>query len=319
MENKGTIIRSIEEITISAKMNMQDMIGKAIALGHDFIDAKEQLGHGKFLPWLEKLGVSSSTASNYMKVAREIQPGTLMASLPYSKALALLAAPAEDREELAAQADEKSAAEIRKLIEERNRAAEAANTETARADQAEAHAKQFYQDNAKLRTEIQTLEYKIDQKEEEMQRLLSECDKEAREEEREKLQEQIDELRKKLIIAENEKAVEIIENAPEDYERLKRNQRDLMEAAARAEERAAELEEELEAAKAGQVREVPAVITLGRAVNSFFSDCEMMPFYPAELVGDSAAILHHVEQLEDWCRRMHGVLDTAVDGKVVIV
>ena len=121
------------------------------------------------------------------------------------------------------------------------------------------------------------------------------------------------------MIAENEKAVEIVEKAPADYDQLKRNQRDLMEAAARAEERAAELEEELEAAKAGQVREVPAVITLGRAVNSFFSDCEMMPFYPAELVGDSAAILHHVEQLEDWCRRMHGVLDTAVDGKVVIV
>ena len=57
------------------------------------------------------------------------------------------------------------------MIEERNRASEAANTESARADQAEAHAKQFYQDNAKLRTEIQTLEYKIDQKEEALKRL----------------------------------------------------------------------------------------------------------------------------------------------------
>ena len=317
MENKGTIIRSIEEITISAKMNMQDMIGKAIALGHDFIDAKEQLGHGKFLPWLEKLGVSSSTASNYMKVAREIQPGTLMASLPYSKALALLAAPAEDREELAAQADEKSAAEIRKLIEERNRAAEAVNAETVRADQAEADAKMFNQENAHLRTEIQTLEANLEKAKKETHQALCDLSKSSEAYERQK--KRIDELHDKLVIAENEKAVEIVEKAPADYDQLKRNQRDLMEAAARAEERAAELEEELEAAKAGQVREVPAVITLGRAVNSFFSDCEMMPFYPAELVGDSAAILHHVEQLEDWCRRMHGVLDTAVDGKVVIV
>ena len=296
MENKGTIIRSIEEITISAKVNMQDMIGKAIALGHDFMDAKELLGHGKFLPWLEKLGVSSSTASNYMKVAREIKPGTLMASLPYSKALALLSAPAEEREELAAQADDKSAAEIRKLIEERNRAAEAANTESARADRAEHDAKRFYDENAALNNKISVLN--------------NECNKQRQ---------YAQDLREKLIIAENNKTVEVVEKAPADYERLKKNQADLTEAAARAEERAAELEEQLEAARSGQAQEVPAAITLAKAMNAFFSECEMMPFYPADLVGDSAAILNKVEQLEDWCRRMHGVLDTAVAGKVVIV
>lgn len=297
MENKGTIIRSIEEITISAKVNMQDMIGKAISLGRDFMDAKELLGHGKFLPWLEKLGVSSSTASNYMKVAREIQPGTLMASLPYSKALALLTAPAEDREELAAQADDKSAAEIRKLIEERNRAAEAANTESARADRAEHDAKRFYDENAMLNNKISVLN--------------NECNKQRQ---------YAQDLREKLIIAENEKTVEVIEKAPADYERLKKNQADLMEAAARAEERAAELEEQLEAARSGgQAQEVPAMITLGKAMNAFFSECEMMPFYPAAMIGDSAAILNKVEQMEEWCRRMHDVLDAAASGKVVIV
>ena len=297
MENKGTIIRSIDEITISAKVNMQDMIGKAIALGHDFMDAKELLGHGKFLPWLETLGVSSSTASNYMKVAREIQPGTLMASLPYSKALALLSAPAEDREELAAQAEDKSAAEIRKLIEERNRAAEAANTESARADRAEHDAKRFYDENAMLNNKISVLN--------------NECNKQRQ---------YAQDLREKLIIAENEKTVEIVEKAPADYERLKKNQADLMEAAARAEERAAELEEQLEAARSGgQAQEVPAMVTLGKAMNAFFSECEMMPFYPASMIGDSAAILNKVEQMEEWCRRMHDVLDAAASGKVVIV
>lgn len=297
MENKGTIIRSIEEITISAKMNMQDMIGKAISLGRDFMDAKELLGHGKFLPWLETLGVSSSTASNYMKVAREIQPGTLMASLPYSKALALLSAPAEDREELAAQAEDKSAAEIRKLIEERNRAAEAANTESARADRAEHDAKRFYDENAMLNNKISVLN--------------NECNKQRQ---------YAQDLREKLIIAENEKTVEIVEKAPADYERLKKNQADLMEAAARAEERAAELEEQLEAARSGgQAQEVPAMVTLGKAMNAFFSECEMMPFYPASMIGDSAAILNKVEQMEEWCRRMHDVLDAAASGKVVIV
>lgn len=311
MENNGTIIRSIEEITISAKVNMQDMIGKAIALGRDFMDAKELLGHGKFLPWLETLGVSSSTASNYMKVAREIQPGTLMASLPYSKALALLSAPAEDREELAAQAEDKSAAEIRKLIEERNRAAEAANTESARADRAEHDAKRFYDENADLRRQLDVMDRA-------RQANLEHSNKMS--DKNNMLCLEIDQLKEKLIIAENEKTVEVIEKAPADYERLKKNQADLMEAAARAEERAAELEEQLEAARSGgQAQEVPAMITLGKAMNAFFSECEMMPFYPAAMIGDSAAILNKIEQMEEWCRRMHDVLDAAASGKVVIV
>ena len=301
MENKGTIIRSIEEVTISAKLNMQDMIGKAIALGHDFMDAKELLGHGKFLPWLEKLGVSSSTASNYMKVAREIQPGTLMSTLPYSKALALLAAPAEEREELAAQADDKSAAEIRKLIEERNRAAEAANAETARADQAEADAKMFNQENAGLRNRISVLE-----NEHNKQKQYTES-----------LREALEKKQAALLEAENNRVE--VEVAPADYDQLKRDRRDLMEAAARAEERAAMLEEELEAAKSGQIEKVPAAIILSKAINSFFSECDMMPYYPADLQGDASAILDKVEMLEKWCRQMHGVLDVVTEGKVVIV
>jgi hypothetical protein len=71
------ITRSLQEITISARMNMQDMIGKAIALGRDFMDAKELLGHGKFLPWLETLGVSSSTARKavFIKEKRKASKG----------------------------------------------------------------------------------------------------------------------------------------------------------------------------------------------------------------------------------------------------
>lgn len=310
MENNGTIIRSIEEITISAKMNMTDMSQKAIALGLDLLDAKELLGHGKFLPWLKQIGVSSSTAANYMNVAQNYKPGGWMEGLQYSKIVALLAAPAEDREELAAQADDKSAAEIRKLIEERNRAAEAANAETVRADQAEADAKRFYDENAALRSQLNEMDKARIANLEHSNKMNAKNNM---------LLSEINHLKEQLVVAENEKTVEFVEKAPADYDQLKRNQRDLMEAAARAEERAAELEEQLEAAKAGQVQEVPVVMTLSKAMNSFFSECEMMPFYPAELVGNSVAILHRVEQLEDWCRRMHGVLDTAVEGKVVIV
>ena len=44
-----------------------------------------------------------------------------MAALPYTKALALLQAPAEDREQLAAAAEDKTAAEVKRLAEEAKR------------------------------------------------------------------------------------------------------------------------------------------------------------------------------------------------------
>lgn len=320
MTENGTIIRSIEEITISAKLNMQDMINKAMQLGKDFSDAKELLGHGKFLPWLEKLGVSSSTASNYMRVAREITPGSRMASLPYSKALALLAAPAEEREELAAQADDKSAAEIRKLIEERNRAAEAANAETARADQAEKDAKVFNQENAHLRTELQTLQVKLAKAEHETHKARCDLSKQTDAYERQK--NRIDELHAKLLEAENNvvEVEKIVEVEPKDYriikmqlENAKKSADDLIEAAAMAEERAAQLEAENEELKSGKKEmQKPVGILLNEAVNTFFRNCDMMPYNPIDLQKDSYAVRHSLESLQEWIDRMHAALESNV-------
>lgn len=317
MTENGTIIRSIEEITISAKLNMQDMINKAMQLGKDFSDAKELLGHGKFLPWLEKLGVSSSTASNYMRVAREITPGSRMASLPYSKALALLAAPAEEREELAAHADDKSAAEIRKLIEERNRAAEAANAETARADQAEKDAKVFNQENAHLRTELQTLQVKLAKAEHETHKARCDLSKQSDAYERQK--NRIDELHAKLLEAENNvvEVEKIVEVEPKDYhiikmqlENAKKSADDLIEAAAMAEERAAQLEAENEELKSGKKEmQKPVGILLNEAVNTFFRNCDMMPYNPIDLQKDSYAVRHSLESLQEWIDRMNAALE----------
>ena len=94
MENKGTIIRSIEEITISARIHSQGVAMNMIQAGRDFIEAKEQLGHGKFLPWLKQFGISHSRAENWMKAARNYEPGGWMEGLQFSKILALLEAPA---------------------------------------------------------------------------------------------------------------------------------------------------------------------------------------------------------------------------------
>ena len=290
-EERKEIRRSLEEITASARMNMQDMINRAIGLGQDCIDAKEQLGHGRFLPWLKELGLSSSTASNYMRVAREIQPGSRLAGLSYSKALALLSAPADEREALAEETEGKSAAEIKRLIEERNRAAEAANTETARADAAEADAKRFYDENARLHTEHEALEARLEK------------------------------MRADLLIAENNRVEveKVVEKVPDDYELLKkqlesarRTNDDLINAAAEATERAEAAEAELEAISAGTVQAEPAWKTVKMAVDRFMMDTNfILSASPAELNRDRKRIRGNVDLIRSWANAMTDILDKA--------
>ena len=288
-EERKEIRRSLEEITASARMNMQDMINRAIGLGQDCIDAKEQLGHGRFLPWLKELGLSSSTASNYMRVAREIQPGSRLAGLSYSKALALLSAPADEREALAEETEGKSAAEIKRLIEERNRAAEAANAETARANAAEADAKRFYDENARLHTEHEALEARLEK------------------------------MRADLLIAENNRVEVEVEKVPADYEQLKkqlesarRTNDDLINAAAEATERAEAAEAELEAIAAGAVQAEPAWKTVKMAVDRFMMDTNfILSASPAELNRDRKRIRGNVDLIRSWANAMTDILDKA--------
>ena len=165
MPNTNEIItasgRSAEEIKASIRFNMRGMVNGALEIGRDLIEMKEACRHGEWMPFLKEVGISSSTANNYMNIARNVSAESKVAQLPYTKILALLSAPPEEREELAEMAEDMSAAEIRRLTEERNRAAEAANTETARADQAEMDAKMYNQENAGLRNEIQLLRNKL--------------------------------------------------------------------------------------------------------------------------------------------------------------
>lgn len=308
------IRRSMEEITASARMNMQDMINRAIGLGQDCIDAKEQLGHGKFLPWLKDLGLSNSTASNYMRVAREIAPGSRLAALGYSKALALLSAPPEDREALAEETEGQSAAEIRKLIEERNRAAEAANAETARADNAEKN--------------VEQLRGIIDEKNREIQekcRLL--CDSAS---DTFKLKRENDQLRADLLTAENNRVEveKIVEKVPEDYERIKkqlenakRSADDLIEAAAAAEERAAAAEAELEAMNSGtENRPEPVWKVVHMAVERFQMDIRpVLAATPAELARAAQQIRFDVESLRAWADTIDEMMQKNLQGSGAVI
>lgn len=274
------MIRSIEEITASAKMNMADMIHRAIALGKDFADAKEQLGHGGFLPWLKELGVSSSTAANYMRVAREIPEGSRLSGLPYSKALALLAAPAEEREELAEEAEGKSAAEIKKLIEERNRAAEAANAESNRANVLQNEVNKLKQYTAELNDELEK-------------------------------------THADLLIAENN--VVEVEVVPKDYERLKHNQALLMNAATEAEDRAAAAEARLEEVLQNGAGRASSYELIHRNLKLFMVDCEMLPALARDLYMDADNIVRDLNRMKTWIKAMESALDSAAIGEGAVI
>ena len=324
-ENTGTIItasgRTMEEMKAGIRIRMRNMVNSALEIGFDLMEAKDACRHGEWMPFLKDIGLSASTAANYMRIAKEVSADSKMATLPYTKILALLAAPPEEREELAAAAEDMSAAEIRRLTEERNRAAEAANSETVRADQAEKDAKMFSQEAANLRNKVNVLQNELngktqyaddlrrvlDEKEEEMQQLLRKCDEEAREEEREKIQAEIDDLRGKLIIAENQQKIEIV---PADYEQMKREREELIAAAAEAEERAAEAEAALEDLRNENAQSgVSDFEKMHFALRSFLMQCEYMALQPVGLYRDAEKALKDVGRLRLWCDTIEKALN----------
>lgn len=114
--------RTIEEISADIRVHAQNMARSYIIIGRDLIEAKELLGHGKFLPWLREMGFGVSAADKWMRLASEVDADSPLAELPPTKVMALLSLPAAEREEFAQanNVDSKSAAEIKKLIAERD-------------------------------------------------------------------------------------------------------------------------------------------------------------------------------------------------------
>ncbi len=134
--------RTPEVIAAEIRTLTATMLSNVIEIGRRMAEAKAILPHGEFGPWLEKnTAYSQRTANNFMKLydAYGDQQASLFgansnsqtfANLPYSKALALLSVPENEREAFAEEvrADEISLRELKDQIakreEERDRAVE---------------------------------------------------------------------------------------------------------------------------------------------------------------------------------------------------
>ena len=136
--------RTIETIT-GEILDAKRAGGEAIlSIGRCLIEAKNMLPHGEWLPWLtEKVEFSPRTAQNFMRLAREWSNTQTLADLGASKALTLLALPAEEREQFMEDHNviDMSARQLEQAIKERDearKAAEAAKAEASTAQKAQA-------------------------------------------------------------------------------------------------------------------------------------------------------------------------------------
>lgn len=93
-------VRTIEVITGDILRYKKQAGDSILSIGACLNEAKGILTHGEWLPWLtEQVEFSERTAQRFMRLANEWTNPTALSDLGASKALSLLALPADEREE----------------------------------------------------------------------------------------------------------------------------------------------------------------------------------------------------------------------------
>lgn len=132
--------RTIEVIT-NEILDAQRRGGQAVLdIGRGLLEAKSMLPHGEWLPWLNtRIGYSEKTAQNFMRLAREFSNPQALADLGATKALALLALPADEREQFVQEHNvvDMTTRQLEQAIRERDEARKAAEDARAAALTAE--------------------------------------------------------------------------------------------------------------------------------------------------------------------------------------
>ena len=281
----GTKEREIGVITMEIKalhaQAQKMLLGYAIEIGRRLCEAKAQLPHGRWGEWLaNEVEFSQSTANNMMRIFEEYgstQMGLFgpeaesqaLGNLPYTKALRLLAIPAEEREEFVKvnHVEEISTRELERIIKERE--AEKADLEKQvqelqqRVEDAEEKAFRDLEQTVKNRTDmlLKELEQAIEDKkkhQQEAEKLRKEA--EVAKKKAEKLKEQVGKVPPETMEALRKEAEEAAAKAA--AEKLEKQ-------VAQAEERAKKAEEQAAAAQAAADRARKEIELAAPAVTEF--------------------------------------------------
>lgn len=140
--------RSIDQITLEINFYKVQTAQNIIEIGKRLIEAKQQMQHGEWIPWLkDKVEFTERSAQNFMKIAQEYSKTQPVSFLPYTKLLALLQVPDAEREEFLQEThlvdgqektvSEMSKRELQQAIKERDEAQLTARLIRERCDKAE--------------------------------------------------------------------------------------------------------------------------------------------------------------------------------------
>lgn len=214
------------EINYIAQKTRETVLSGAIEIGRRLVEAKELVPHGQWEQWLrENVSYSQSTANNLMAVFREYGGGQQslfqranpaeIADLSYSKAVALLVLPREQREEFLEQnpvagmstrqlqaAIKEAKEQLEQSIEERQKYQKQAGEEMGRANRLEQEAREAANREAGLRRQLEQLEEKAARP---SQQALDEITRQAQEEAQAAAAAQLEEARRQLAQAQAEK------------------------------------------------------------------------------------------------------------------
>lgn len=150
-------VRSLLEIEADILAQKRTIGRSIVVIGQALIEAKAQLAHGEWGPWLrERVNFGQSTADNYMRIAEQVGSESRLLDLPYTKILALLSVPEGEREEFADanRVEDRSVSEIKRLIAERDAA-------KAQSEKDQAYFNKLMKLNDRKDNEIMALEKKL--------------------------------------------------------------------------------------------------------------------------------------------------------------
>jgi len=181
MTKEGEPARTLDMVTAEIKfLDAQAgrlVMGHALEIGKRLTEAKEMVPYGEWGNYLEKeLNYSQSTANKLMKVFQEFGASQMglfgpevesesFTNLTYSKALALLSVPREEREDFLREVDAEamSTRELKEAIRERDEARKAAKALQLEKEDLDKGLSQAKAESLKKSFEIQDLKKKIEE------------------------------------------------------------------------------------------------------------------------------------------------------------
>ena len=152
--------KSIEQITVEINFYKKQTAQNIIEIGKRLIEAKKQLKHGEWLPWLrDKVSFTERTANNFIRVAEHYSNRKPVSDLPYTKLLALLQVPEDEREDFMQETHivngqektvpDMSKRELQQVIKEKNKAEEEKKIAEKNAEKAQEKAHQWEAQSSK--------------------------------------------------------------------------------------------------------------------------------------------------------------------------